>query len=93
MVEDKDIIKKKKKELLEIIGKVVRSERKKKNIGINRFSYEYDIGNGLVSRLENGATDVQISTLWKISNAFGLEFSSFISLIEKELPEGFNFYE
>jgi transcriptional regulator with XRE-family HTH domain len=47
----------------------------------------------LLSRLENGTTDSQISTLWKIANAFGLKFSELVELVEKELPPDFNFYE
>ena len=73
--------------------KVVNSKRKELNVGINKFSFEYDIGNGLLSRLERGDTDTQISTLWKLANAFGLKFSELANLIEKELPSEFNFYD
>ena len=85
-------LKKNKKTLLKAIGKIVFNKRKELNKGINKFSFEYDIGNGLLSRLERGDTDTQITTLWKLSNAFNLKFSDLALLIEKELPEDFNFY-
>ncbi|MBQ7450159.1 helix-turn-helix transcriptional regulator [bacterium] len=89
---DFEIMEKKKKILLKAIGKVVFEKRKTLNKGINKFSFEYDIGNGLLSRLENGKTDTKISTLWKIANAFELKFSDFAKLIENELDSNFNFY-
>lgn len=83
----------KKQILLEAVGKVIKAQRNSLNTGINKFSYEYEIGNGLLSRLENGNTDTKISTLWKLSNAFNINFSDMAKLIENELPEDFNFYE
>jgi len=93
MNKDLEIIECRKKVLLRAVGKVVNSKRQELNVGINKFSFEYDIGNGLLSRLERGDTDTQISTLWKLSNAFGMKFSELVLLIEAELPEDFNFYE
>ena len=91
---DKDSLEleKNKKILLQAVGRVVYSKRKELNKGINKFSFEYDIGNGLLSRLERGDTDTQITTLWKLANAFNINFSELAMLIEKELPEDFNFY-
>ena len=91
--EDSIIMEKKKKALLIALGRVAHKQRKVLNKGINKFSFEYDIGNGLLSRLENGTTDTKITTLWKLANAFGLKFSQFANLIEQELPNDFNFYE
>ena len=90
---DSEILNDKKAILLKAIGKVVLSERNKQNKGINKFSFEYDIGNGLLSRLEHGKTDTQISTLWKIANALDIKFSDFVKIIEENLPENFNFYD
>ena len=92
-MDDLEIQEKKKKILLNAVGKVVLNERKKLNKGINKFSFEYDIGNGLLSRLENGTTDTKISTLWKLANAFEIKFSFLAQLIENELPDNFSFYE
>lgn len=84
---------KNKRILLEAIGKIVYQKRKKLLKGINKFSFEYDIGNGLLSRLEKGRTDTKISTLWKLADAFGIKLSELIKEIEQELPPGFHFYE
>lgn len=89
---DLKIINERKKILLAAIGRVVNKKRLEIKKGINKFSFEYDIGNGLLSRLERGDTDTQITTLWKIANAFEMDFSKFIALVEAELPEDFNFY-
>ena len=79
--------------VLSALGKVVQRERYKMKKGINTFSFEYDIGNGLLSKLERGSIDTKITTLWKLANAFGYKCSDFIKLIEKELPEKFDFYD
>ena len=84
----------KKEILLSCTGKVIKQERRKLGKGINIFSFEYEIGNGLLSKLENGVADTKITTLWKLANAFGYDkCSDFIKLIEKELPKNFNFYD
>ncbi len=90
---DSLIMEQKKKILLKAIGEVVFENRSTLNKGINKFSFEYDIGNGLLSRLEHGTTDTKITTLWKLANAFEIKFSDFAKLIEKKLPSDFNFYE
>ena len=85
--EDTSIQNIKKKELLTALGNVVFEKRSQIKKGINTFSYEYDIGNGLLSRLEKGyeydigngllsrlekgLIDTKITTLWKLANAFG----------------------
>ena len=90
---DLNNIKANKKILLTTIGKIIHQKRINLSKGINKFSFEYDIGNGLLSRLEKGNTDTQITTLWKLANAFNIKFSDLAIEIEKELPDNFNFYE
>ena len=92
MDKDKILAEENKKLLLKTIGKVVKNHRINLEKGINKFSFEYDIGNGLLTRLERGDVDTRITTLWKLANAFGYKFTDFAELIEKELPENFNFY-
>jgi len=75
--EDITIQQQKKTELLKALGAVVNENKAAQNKGINTFSYEYDIGNGLLSRLEKGLIDTKITTLWKLSNAFGYKCSDF----------------
>ncbi|MGN0030945.1 MAG: hypothetical protein ACI37Q_03215 [Candidatus Gastranaerophilaceae bacterium] len=83
----------KKAELLKAVGGVINSQRISIHKGINTFSYEYDIGNGLLCRLEKGLADTKLTTLWKLANAFGYKCSDFIKLIEEKLPTNFNFYD
>lgn len=91
--EDTSIQNIKKKELLTALGNVVFEKRSQIKKGINTFSYEYDIGNGLLSRLEKGLIDTKITTLWKLANAFGYnKCSDFVEQIEAKLPDDFNFY-
>ena len=82
-----------KKILLKVLGQIIHDERKKINKGINLFSYEYDLGNGILSKLEKGQADSRISTLWKLANAFGYKCSDLIRMVEENLPDNFNFYE
>ena len=79
---DRVILQEKKELILKVLGEIVYSKRKEMNKGINIFSYEYDIGNGLLSGLEKGKTDTKITTLWKLANAFNYKCSDFIKLIE-----------
>lgn len=90
---DKEMLETNKDVLLKAIGRVVKGERVKRNTGINKFSYEYDIGNGLLSYLEKGVSDTKITTMWKLANAFGMKFSEFAIMIENELPSDFDFYK
>lgn len=91
--EDSKIIEEKKKQLLITLGKIIHEERLKSRKGINTFSFEYDIGNGLLSKLEKGNADTKITTVWKLANAFGYKCSDFINMVEEQLPEDFKFYE
>lgn len=93
-MQEDDILlqKQKKQEILNVLGELVHSSHVSLNKGINTFSYEYDIGNGLLSRLEKGNIDTKITTLWKLANAFGYKCSDFVKLLEEKLPKDFNFY-
>ncbi len=93
MQETDEYIQRQNKELLlKTLGNIVHNKRKAINKGINKFSFEYDIGNGLLSRLESGKIDTKITTLWKLANAFNIKCSDLIKLVEAELGEDFNFY-
>lgn len=94
MQEDVDLIimEEKKKLLLSELGKLIHAKRTEQQKGINTFSFEYEIGNGLLSKLEKGTADTKITTLWKLANAFGYKCSDFIKLLEQQLPPDFDFY-
>ena len=93
MVSRKILNDKKKTLLLKAIGEVVKEKRKELNKGILLLSYEYEISNTSLAQLEKGTRDVQISTVWKIANAFGMDFSDFIKEVENRLPKGFKLLE
>ena len=58
------------------IGKIIRELRiKNTSLSCNKLANEYDIGNGNLSRIENGKVDAKYITLWKIAEALGLKLS------------------
>lgn len=79
--------------LLKVIGDIIKEKRTAQNKGILLFGYEYDISNSSIMLLERGQRDVQVTTLWKLANAFGMSFSEFIQEVESRLPEGFKLIE
>jgi len=84
----------KKKILIKAISTVVMELLEKTGKSGRKFSAEYEIGIGVISKLErNLLHDVKFSTVWKLANAFAIPPNEFIKLIEKELPKGFNFYD
>ena len=54
------------------------------------FSSENDISVSIVNTIERGIKDTQITTVFKLAEAFNMKPSDFIKLVENELPEGFN---
>ena len=68
-------------------GKALRKMRIKTGKSLRMFAYEYDIPCATLSRIENGKRDAQLTTLKKISEGFNMSFSSFIKLVEHEMPE------
>ena len=93
MVSEKILNNEKKSLLLKAIGEVIKEKRKVLNKGIILLSYEYDLSNTSLAQLEKGLRDVQITTMWKIANALGMNFSEFITEVEKRLPKNFKMIE
>lgn len=79
--------------LLRVIGEIIRERRAQTGKGILLLSYEYDLSSSSLANLEKGTRDVQITTLWKIANALGLQFGEFVSMIESRLPVDFKLTE
>ena len=77
----------KKKIILQTIAKVVKKLRGGKSQYL--LGAEYDISTSLLSNLERGLKDPQLTTLFNLANAFNISLTEFIQLIEKELPENF----
>ena len=55
----------------------------------NKLANEYDIGNGNISRIQNGLVDCKFVTIWKISEALNMKFSDFAKMLEDELGDDF----
>lgn len=51
---------------------------------------EFDIPSSVISDIERGVKDPQLTTLMKLSRAFGLSISEFMKQFEKELPSNFS---
>ena len=54
------------------------------------FSSENDISVSIVNTIERGIKDPQITTIFRLAEAFNMKPSDFIKLVEKDLPAGFN---
>ncbi len=89
----KEKLKLKKEWYLKKLGKKIFELRQKSEKGILLFSYEYDLPSSTLSKVEKGQRDVQISTLARIAESFGLKTSELLNLVEEELPEGWSFIE
>ncbi len=57
------------------------------------FCSENDISLSIVSTLERGIKDPQLTTVFKIAEALNIKASEFVRLIEEELPENFSLIE
>ncbi len=62
----------------------------KKNKSNYLLSAEYEISTSLLSNIERGLKDPQLTTIFKISEALGIKPSEFIRKIEEILPENFS---
>ena len=54
---------------------------------------EYDIPSSVISDIERAVKDPQLTTLFKLSSAFGMSVSQFMQELEKELPKDFSITE
>lgn len=79
----------KKKLVCSAIGKTVKRLRGDKSQYL--LGAEYDIPQSILSDLEKGKKDPQLTTLIKIAESFGLRISEFMEEFEKELPKDFKF--
>ena len=76
------------------VSKVVNEQLKKRNKSIKLFSREYEFSDGQISKLlREKYSDVKLSTLWKLANSLDIEPTKFFDMINKNLPQNFNFYD
>ncbi len=81
----------KKKIICSSLAKTVKRLRGKKSQFI--LGAEYDIPSSVISDIERAVKDPQLTTLFKLSSAFGLTVSEFMKELEEELPENFSVSE
>ncbi len=79
---------KKKEVILKAISKTVKRLRGDKSQFM--IGAEFDIPSSVISDLEREVKDPQLTTLMKLSRAFGLTISEFMLEFEKELPSDFS---
>ncbi len=81
----------KKKIIFSAIGKTVKRLRGNKSQFM--LGAEYDIPSSVLSDLERGVKDPQLTTLFKLAGAFNISIAEFMQELEKELPENFSVNE
>lgn len=81
----------KKRIIFSAIAKTVKRLRGKKSQFM--LGAEYDIPSSVLSDLERAVKDPQLTTLFKLSGAFGLTISQFMKELEKDLPDNFSVCE
>ena len=78
----------KKKLICKVAGQALKMLRGEKSLYM--LSAEYEISTSLLSSLERGLKDPQLTTVFKLSEALGIKASDFVKIIEQELPNGFS---
>lgn len=73
--------------LCNALAKTMKKLRGSKSL--STFASEYGISTSIVCNAERGLKDPQLTTLYKLSEAYNIPFDKFIQLITDELPEGF----
>lgn len=81
----------KKKNILLALAKTLKKLRGKKSQFM--FSSENDISISIISMIERGLKDPQLTTLFKLAEACDIKLSDFIKEIEKDLPKNFSLIE
>lgn len=77
----------KKQKIIDALAKTVKELRGNKSQFI--FCSENDISTSILSTIERGLKDPQITTIFKISEAFNLSPYEFIKLVCDKLPDDF----
>ena len=80
-----------KKELLKITGNIIKKYRGIKSISL--LSNEIELSKSIWSEVEKGNKDIQLTTLWRISEGLNIKPSELIKEIENILGKDFSFLE
>lgn len=83
------------KEKLEIFKQALSRALKKITSGTSAstIAASYDISPAIISKIHNGKKDPQMSTFYRIAEAYQIDPAEFTSMIFAELPKGFMFTE
>lgn len=82
---------KRKNLIMKTLGKNVRKLRGEKSQFL--MASENDISISIISTVERGIKDPQLTTLFKIAEALNIKTSDLIKLVEEQLPKGFSLIE
>lgn len=80
-----------KNEFLKTLAKVTKKYRAQKSI--SQLSNEIGLSKSIWSELEKGHKDIQLTTFWRIAEAFDIKPSELLKEMEKELGNSFSFLE
>ena len=75
------------------VSKILREQRKKKNLKFTIFCYENDIATSLLNTIENGETHTYFSNVIRVIKALDLNFEEFGKLLDEELGENYKLTE
>lgn len=76
--------------LRETLARKIKEARIKTGKSCNKIEEEFDIGSGVLNRIENAKFDCKFITLWKICEALEINFSDLISNIKNTLGDKFS---
>ncbi len=79
-----------KQELLKAISKVIKDNRK---TSISRICNEIELSKSIWSELEKGRKDIQLTTFWRIAEAYDIKPSNLLKQIEETVGDNFSFIE
>lgn len=79
------------KTMQKAIGQVINKERKRRNLKFTIFCYENDISKTTLYMIEQGKNQIYATNLCKIIHSLGMNFEEFGRLLDKELPENFQY--
>lgn len=72
-------------ELTQAFGRALREQRKKKGLTQEKLGFEADLRRTFVSVLELGQQQPTLQTIFKLSQALGINPSELIKLVENQL--------
>ncbi len=81
----------KKKIILNALAKVVKKLRGNRSQFI--VASENGISTSIISTIERGIKDPQLTTIFRLAEIFGIDVVEFMKIIKAELPKDFSFTE